>query len=169
MSGDTTLYEVLEVQPNAIESEIRTNYEILVQENCNDDTSLLSWKDQKFQELTFAFEVLTDPVRRSQYDSYGLSAVMELNLEHTARDYSETECPYAAPEFPYFFEREGTFYEFKQLNDDKDKFFLKKTIYNYESKTHLLFTMMATNTNEKQRKKRIKKLPSNSFTEASKD
>ena len=76
MVADTTLYEILEVQPNAPESQIKKNYHRLAKKY-HPDKNTSRETEEKFKELTFAYEVLTDSSKRSMYDKFGLDAVRE--------------------------------------------------------------------------------------------
>ena len=76
MVADTTLYEILEVQPNASVSQIKKNYHRLAKKY-HPDKNKSRQTEEKFKELTFAHEVLTDPSRRSMYDKFGLEAVRD--------------------------------------------------------------------------------------------
>ncbi len=67
-------YEVLEVQRNATPDQLKKSYRRLAMkyhpdQNPNDGTAA-----EKFKELTEAFQVLSDPAKRSQYDRFGHEA-----------------------------------------------------------------------------------------------
>ncbi|XP_045135729.1 dnaJ homolog subfamily A member 2-like [Portunus trituberculatus] len=72
--ADTRLYEVLGVSRNASDSEIRKNYRKLAKEYHPDKNPAAG---DKFKEISFAYEVLTDPQKREIYDRYGLKGLQE--------------------------------------------------------------------------------------------
>ncbi len=68
------LYEVLGVQHDASEDEIKRAYRQLARElhpDVNGDPAA----EQRFKEVTAAYDTLSDPVRRRQYDLYGQTGV----------------------------------------------------------------------------------------------
>lgn len=65
------LYEILEIDRDASQSEIKRQYRLLAKKhhpdlNPDDDTA-----QEKLKEINLAYEVLGDPDRRVQYDTYG--------------------------------------------------------------------------------------------------
>ncbi|HIP54723.1 MAG TPA: J domain-containing protein [Sulfurimonas autotrophica] len=65
-----SLYETLEVSPNASESEIKKAYRKLARKyhpDVNKDASA----EEKFKEINAAYEVLSDKEKKAQYDQYG--------------------------------------------------------------------------------------------------
>ncbi|KAK7084491.1 DnaJ subfamily A member 2 [Halocaridina rubra] len=72
--ADTKLYDVLGVSRTASDSEIRRNYRKLAKE-CHPDKNPAA--GDKFKEISFAHEVLTDPQKREIYDRYGLKGLQE--------------------------------------------------------------------------------------------
>ncbi|KAG0725455.1 DnaJ subfamily A member 2 [Chionoecetes opilio] len=72
--AENRLYEVLGVSRNASDTEIRKNYRKLAKE-CHPDKNPAA--GDKFKEISFAYEVLTDPQKREIYDRYGLKGLQE--------------------------------------------------------------------------------------------
>lgn len=65
-----SLYETLEISPNASESEIKKAYRKLARKyhpDVNKDASA----EEKFKEINAAYEVLSDKEKKAQYDQYG--------------------------------------------------------------------------------------------------
>lgn len=42
--------------------------------------------NEKFKELSFAYEVLSDPNKKALYDKYGLKAVQDQGVDHECQD-----------------------------------------------------------------------------------
>ncbi|XP_055380650.1 dnaJ homolog subfamily A member 2 [Condylostylus longicornis] len=72
--ADNSLYGLLGVSPNAPEAEIRKNYRKLAKEYHPDKNP---GAGDKFKEISFAYEVLSDPEKRKTYDRYGLKGLQE--------------------------------------------------------------------------------------------
>ncbi len=65
-----SLYETLEVSENASEAEIKKAYRKLARKyhpDVNKETSA----EEKFKEINSAYEILSDPKKKQQYDMYG--------------------------------------------------------------------------------------------------
>ena len=69
MSSDP--YEVLQVQRNASTEEIKKSYRRLAREYHPDANPDDPESEEKFKEVAFAYEVLSDPEKRSRYDRFG--------------------------------------------------------------------------------------------------
>lgn len=78
---DTKLYDVLEVKPNASLDEIKKSYHRLAKEYHPDKNP---GHAEKFKEIKFAYEVLSDSDRRRNYDRHGLDKVTTVTSENVA-------------------------------------------------------------------------------------
>ncbi|XP_012262535.2 dnaJ homolog subfamily A member 2-like [Athalia rosae] len=72
--ADNKLYEVLRVSRNAGDAEIKKSYRKLAKEFHPDKNPEAG---DKFKEISFAYEVLSDPKKRQIYDKHGLKGVQE--------------------------------------------------------------------------------------------
>lgn len=72
--ADTKLYEVLGVTKNASDLEIKKAYRKLAKEFHPDKNPEAG---DKFKEISFAYEVLSDSKKRTIYDKYGLKGMQE--------------------------------------------------------------------------------------------
>jgi len=70
---DNELYNVLGVDPNCDEQEIKRAYRKMAMK-FHPDKNPSSEAEQKFKEINFANEILSNPEKRQQYDRYGLDA-----------------------------------------------------------------------------------------------
>ncbi|KAJ8765605.1 hypothetical protein K2173_014727 [Erythroxylum novogranatense] len=68
--ADTDYYSVLGVSKNASKSEIKSAYRKLAR-NYHPDVNKDAGAEQKFKEISNAYEVLSDDEKRSVYDKYG--------------------------------------------------------------------------------------------------
>src|SRR5256885_3567815 len=64
------LYGVLGVEPGASEDDIKRAYRQLARE-LHPDVNADPEAEQRFKEITAAYDTLSDPARRRQYDLYG--------------------------------------------------------------------------------------------------
>jgi molecular chaperone DnaJ len=72
---DRDLYEILGVNRGASQSDIKTAYRQKARE-CHPDVAHNDPDgEHKFKELTFAYEILSDPEKRSDYDMSGLNGL----------------------------------------------------------------------------------------------
>src|SRR5215475_1395287 len=67
--GDKDLYQILGVAEEASDKEIKKKYRELAKRYHPDKTGGDKSKEQKFKEISAAYEVLSDPKRRGQYDA----------------------------------------------------------------------------------------------------
>ncbi|KAK7114643.1 hypothetical protein V1264_000669 [Littorina saxatilis] len=72
--ADTTLYELLNVRKGAADAEIKKSYRKLAKEFHPDKNPAAG---EKFKEISFAYEVLSDPEKRQTYDRYGMEGIKE--------------------------------------------------------------------------------------------
>ncbi|MBN0919312.1 molecular chaperone DnaJ [[Mycoplasma] gypis] len=66
-------YEVLEINKNATEKEIKSAYRKLAMKY-HPDRNKEADAEEKFKEVTEAYEILSDPDKRAQYDKFGHQA-----------------------------------------------------------------------------------------------
>ncbi len=74
--ADTTLYDLLEISPGAPDGQIKKNYHRLAKKY-HPDKNNTSDNEEKFKEITFAYEILSNPQKRQLYDKFGLDAVKD--------------------------------------------------------------------------------------------
>ncbi|KAF8246002.1 DnaJ-domain-containing protein [Wilcoxina mikolae CBS 423.85] len=67
----THLYDVLEISPGASEQEIKKAYRKLAMKYHPDKNAHSPDASEKFKEVGHAYEILSDPQKRSIYDQYG--------------------------------------------------------------------------------------------------
>uniref|UniRef100_A0A1B6GI05 J domain-containing protein n=1 Tax=Cuerna arida TaxID=1464854 RepID=A0A1B6GI05_9HEMI len=72
--ADTKLYDVLGVDRTASDSEIRKAYRKLAKE-CHPDKNPEA--GDKFKEISYAYDVLSDPKKKATYDRFGLKGIQE--------------------------------------------------------------------------------------------
>lgn len=71
MAKDTKFYDVLGVSPSATEAELKKAYKLGALKHHPDKNAHNPDAASKFQELSHAYEILSDPQKRSIYDQYG--------------------------------------------------------------------------------------------------
>ncbi|MCI5675755.1 MAG: J domain-containing protein [Ezakiella sp.] len=69
------LYEILEVNRDATQDEIKSNYRKLAKKYHPDLNGGDEEAQEKFKEISAAYEVLSDPEKRAMYDNYGSTDV----------------------------------------------------------------------------------------------
>ncbi|CAH2231406.1 dnaJ homolog subfamily A member 2-like [Pararge aegeria] len=72
--ADNKLYEILGVWPNASDAEIKRSYHKLAKEFHPDKNPAAG---DRFKEISYAYEVLSDPKKRQTYDKFGLKGLQE--------------------------------------------------------------------------------------------
>ncbi|XP_016358681.1 dnaJ homolog subfamily A member 2a [Sinocyclocheilus anshuiensis] len=72
--ADTKLYDILGVSPSASENELKKAYRKLAKEYHPDKNPNAG---DKFKEISFAYEVLTNPEKKDLYDRYGEQGLRE--------------------------------------------------------------------------------------------
>lgn len=78
-------YEVLEISKNATEKEIKTAYRKLAMKY-HPDRNKDADAEEKFKEISEAYEILIDPEKRAKYDKYGHSAFDQSSFSSSAED-----------------------------------------------------------------------------------
>ncbi|XP_071483479.1 dnaJ homolog subfamily A member 2-like [Diadema antillarum] len=71
---DTSLYDLLGVPKSANDTELKKAYRKMAKQYHPDKNPEYG---DKFKEISFAYEVLSDPEKRETYDNYGLDALKE--------------------------------------------------------------------------------------------
>ncbi|KAK0118875.1 Type I HSP40 co-chaperone, variant 2 [Cadophora gregata f. sp. sojae] len=71
MAKDTKFYDILGVSPNCTEAELKKAYKIGALKHHPDKNAHNPDAENKFKDLSHAYEVLSDPQKRSIYDQYG--------------------------------------------------------------------------------------------------
>merc|ERR1711962_1233402 len=76
--ADNKLYEILGVSRNASEAEIKKSYRKLAKELHPDKNPNAG---DKFKEVSYAYEILSNPEKRALYDRVGLQGLREVNMD----------------------------------------------------------------------------------------
>src|SRR3990172_6659043 len=71
MTGKRDYYEVLGVDRNATEEEIKKSYRQLAVQYHPDKNPGNKAAEEKFKEISAAYEVLRDPEKKARYDRFG--------------------------------------------------------------------------------------------------
>ncbi|PQE10141.1 Mitochondrial import MAS5 protein [Rutstroemia sp. NJR-2017a BVV2] len=71
MVKDTKLYDLLGVQPDATEQQLKKAYKVGALKHHPDKNQHNPDAAEKFKEISHAYEILSDPQKRSIYDQYG--------------------------------------------------------------------------------------------------
>ena len=79
-----SLYETLEVSPNATSDEIKKSYRRLARKY-HPDINKEKDAEEKFKEINAAYEILSDEQKRKQYDQFGDSMFGRKNFHDFAR------------------------------------------------------------------------------------
>lgn len=74
MSSDKDYYQILEISKNATQEEIKKAYRKLAIKYHPDKNPGDKSAEEKFKEISKAYEVLSDPNKRAQYDQFGHEA-----------------------------------------------------------------------------------------------
>jgi DnaJ-class molecular chaperone len=77
MAGVRDLYEILGVSRDASQEDIKKAYRRLAREH-HPDVSQSHDAEERFKEIAAAYEILSDPQKRQQYDAYGQGGGPEL-------------------------------------------------------------------------------------------
>lgn len=81
------LYAVLEVQRGASESDIRKSYRKLARQHHPDVNPNNPEAEERFKQISFAYDVLSDPEKRKRYDEFGMAGLAEGFDSAQARGY----------------------------------------------------------------------------------
>lgn len=71
MARETNLYDVLGIAPSSTDAEIKKAYRLLALKNHPDKNNHSKESTEKFQEITQAYHILSNPGQRQIYDRFG--------------------------------------------------------------------------------------------------
>jgi len=80
------LYQILEVNKNAAEDEIKKNFFRLAKQY-HPDVNKTKAAKQKYLDINEAYQTLSDPEKRGVYDAYGMTANEQDNTEEQFGDF----------------------------------------------------------------------------------
>jgi molecular chaperone DnaJ len=92
---ETDYYELLGVSRGASDAEIKQSFRLLARE-LHPDVSSAPDADGRFREIAEAYEVLSDPERRSLYDRYGQAGLRRRGFEPAFTDFGSIADIFAA-------------------------------------------------------------------------
>jgi len=72
--ADTELYDTLEVSKHSSDNDIKRAYHRLAKQYHPDKNP---GHEEKFKEIQYAYEILSDPEKRELYDRFGMSGIKE--------------------------------------------------------------------------------------------
>lgn len=82
-------YEILDIEKTASEDEIKSAYRKKAKKYHPDLNQGDEDSHAKFREVTEAYEVLTDPEKRSRYDRFGHSGLDDMNFDNFSMDFGD--------------------------------------------------------------------------------
>ncbi|ADO67160.1 putative DnaJ/Hsp40 [Cafeteria roenbergensis virus] len=78
MNSDTKLYDILGINKNATEAEIKKAYrKLAVKHHPDKNQNNKQEAEQKFKEISEAYSILSDSDKRQKYDQFGMAGVRE--------------------------------------------------------------------------------------------
>ena len=78
MPVDRALYDILKIEPNADESQIRKAYLLQAMKHHPDKNPNDKQAEEMFKKVSDAYQILSDPVKRKQYDDHGTTKQEDL-------------------------------------------------------------------------------------------
>lgn len=124
-------YQILEVTPESGEDEIRKNYRRLAMQYHPDRNPGNAESEEKFKEIAEAYGVLTDPVKRRQYDaSRRFGGAFAGNGQQGGFDYSQEDILrdlFQDPRFQQMFN--GLLQEFARRGFRANQQFIRQSLF----------------------------------------